>query len=41
MHADPEVQIPWSEIRRGVWEAVCVCGVPYHHDPITDDPYAA
>jgi hypothetical protein len=25
-HADPGVQIPWSEIRRGVWEARCVCG---------------
>jgi hypothetical protein len=38
VHADPDVQIPWSEIRRGVWEARCVCGVQYHHDPITDDP---
>ena len=37
VHADPQVQIPWSEIRRGVWEARCVCGVQYHHDPITDD----
>jgi len=37
VHADPDVQIPWSEIRRGVWEARCVCGVQYHHDPITDD----
>jgi hypothetical protein len=34
---DPGVQIPWSEIRRGVWEAVCVCGKQYHHDPIVDD----
>ena len=32
VHADPGVQIPWSEIRRGVWEARCVCGVQYHHD---------
>ena len=31
--ADPDVQIPWSEIRGGVWEARCVCGVQYHHDP--------
>ena len=22
---------------RGVCEARCVCGVQYHHDPITDD----
>ena len=36
VHADPGVQIPWSEIRRGVWEARCVCGVQYHHDPIAD-----
>jgi len=37
VHADPGVQIPWSEIRRGVWEARCVCGVQNHHDPVTDD----
>ena len=37
LKADPNVEIPWSEIRRGVWEARCVCGVQYHHDPITDD----
>jgi len=30
-------KIPWSEIRRGVWEARFVCGVQYHHDPVTDD----
>ena len=35
--ADPSVRIPWSEIRGGVWEAVCVCGVQYQHDPIVDD----
>ncbi len=23
---DPKVEIPWSEIRGGVYEAVCVCG---------------
>jgi hypothetical protein len=33
----PGVQIPWSEIRRGVWEAVCVCGKQYHHEPVGDD----
>jgi hypothetical protein len=37
LKADPNVEIPWSEIRRGVWEARCVCGVQYHHDPVTDD----
>jgi hypothetical protein len=37
VHSDPDVQIPWSEIRRGVWEARCVCGVQYHHEPIVDD----
>ena len=26
VHADPDLQISWSEIRRGVWEARCVCG---------------
>ena len=34
---DPGVQIPWSEIRRGAWEAVCVCGKQYHHEPVVDD----
>jgi hypothetical protein len=34
---DPGVQIPWSEIRRGVWEAVCVCGKQYHPEPVVDD----
>jgi len=33
VHADPGVRIPWNEIRRGVWEARCACGVQYHHDP--------
>ena len=28
---------PWSEIRRGVWEAGCVCGKQFFYDPITDD----
>jgi hypothetical protein len=26
LKADPSVDIPWSEIRRGVWRAECVCG---------------
>lgn len=37
VRVDPDVKIPWSEIRRGVWEARCVCGVQYHHEPLTDD----
>jgi hypothetical protein len=35
--ADPSVQIEWSEIRRGVWEAVCVCGRDVHYEPVADD----
>jgi hypothetical protein len=37
VHADPGVRILWSEIRRGVWEAGCVCGKQFFYDPITDD----
>lgn len=41
---DPRVEIQWSEIRRGVYEAVCVCGTQYHYEQIADsrirlDPY--
>jgi hypothetical protein len=37
-------EIPWSEIRHGVWEARCVCGVQYHYEGPVDsrvrqDPY--
>ena len=44
MQLEPNIEIPWSEIRRCVWEAVCVCGKSYHHEPIIDrrvrlDPY--
>jgi hypothetical protein len=35
--ADPWVEIAWSEIRRGVWEARCVCGTEYHYDPLADE----
>jgi hypothetical protein len=35
--ADPGMKIEWSEIRRGVWEAICVCGKQYHHDPTVED----
>ncbi len=35
--ADPGVQIEWSEIRRGVWEAICVCGRDYWYEPLVDD----
>ena len=37
LKADPSVDIKWSEIRGGVWEARCVCGVQYHHEPVSDD----
>ena len=42
--ADPTVQIQWSEVETGHWEAVCACGVEYFHEPFTDervrlDPY--
>ena len=41
---EPSVEIKWSETRRGVWEAVCVCGKDYHYEPVSDgriqlDPY--
>jgi hypothetical protein len=41
---DPTVRIQWPEIRRGVWEAICVCGIQCHYEPIADtrvrlDPY--
>jgi hypothetical protein len=44
MKADPTTEIRWSEIRRGVWEAICVCGKQYHYESIADarsrqDPY--
>jgi len=35
--ADPDVQIEWSEVETGHWEAVCVCGTEYFHEPFTDD----
>jgi hypothetical protein len=33
LRADPGVQIEWSEIRAGVWEAVCQCGKQTYHEP--------
>jgi hypothetical protein len=35
--ADPDVQIEWSEVATGHWEARCVCGAEYFHDPFTED----
>jgi hypothetical protein len=35
--ADPDVQIEWSEVSAGHWEAVCVCGHEYFNAPLTDD----
>ena len=45
--ADPSVSVPWSEVRRGTWEAVCVCvcGKQYFYEPVAGrvrvDPYDA
>jgi hypothetical protein len=33
LQADPRVEIGWSEIRRGVWEQRCVCGVRTWYAP--------
>jgi hypothetical protein len=37
LKADPDVEIPWNEIRRGVWEARCQCTTEYHHEPFVDN----
>ena len=31
--ADPTVEIQWSELERGHWEARCVCGVETYREP--------
>jgi hypothetical protein len=31
--AEPNVQIPWSEIERGHWRATCVCGSQDLYEP--------
>ena len=31
--ADPNVQIPWSEIESGHWRATCQCGSQHYHEP--------
>jgi hypothetical protein len=33
LKSDPDVQIEWSEIEGGYWEAVCVCGKEHHREP--------
>ncbi len=33
---DPGVELNWSEIRRGAWEARCVCGIQYHYEDSAD-----
>lgn len=35
--ADPDVQIEWSEVETGHWEAICACGHEYFHEPPADD----
>jgi len=37
LKADPDVKIEWSEVSTGRWEAICVCGHEYFHEPLTDD----
>jgi hypothetical protein len=37
LQSDPEVQIEWSEVATGRWEAVCVCGHEYFNEPFSDD----
>lgn len=41
--ADPGVRIEWSYMGNGAWEAECVCGKEYFHEPagrrIRLDPY--
>ena len=37
LEADPGVDIQWSEIRSGYWEAVCQCGKQWWQDPTADD----
>jgi hypothetical protein len=34
--ADPTVSIGWSELERGHWQAVCVCGTENYYEPIVD-----
>jgi hypothetical protein len=32
VRVDPGVEIKWSEIRSGTWEAICVCGRQFHYE---------
>jgi hypothetical protein len=32
--ADPDVQIEWSEIERGHWQAICLCGEEHYREPV-------
>jgi hypothetical protein len=33
--ADPNVEIPWSEVERGHWVATCVCTTEHYREPRT------
>jgi hypothetical protein len=33
---DPTVSIKWSELERGHWRAVCVCGIEDYREPVAD-----
>jgi hypothetical protein len=34
--ADPDVQIEWSEIERGHWQAICLCGEEHYRELVAD-----
>lgn len=36
VQSDPGVEIPWSYVGDGLWEAVCVCTKEFYRDPEMD-----
>ena len=36
LRADPSVEIPWSEMERGHWQAECRCGKEHFHEAPAD-----
>ena len=36
MKADPTTEIPWQEVERGRWQAICQCGEEYVHERPAD-----
>ena len=37
VQSDPGVEIPWSYVGDGLWEAVCVCTKEFYRDPEMDE----